>query len=273
MNDEKDVIKENPDASALDRIKSGQVKMKPKLYFISRMALFVAGAILALLAVIFLISFIIFVLRGNGTWFLSDFGWPGIRIFLLAFPWILAVISLIFALVFESLLNRLGFAYRRPLIYSLLGVAVVVTVGGICVALTPLHRNAFNFALQDKLPMAGFLYRSYGAVAPIDNLYEGVVSDFIDENHFTVQTSDGRSFEVEMPLAGVGQIRKGRLNRNDAVMILGHEENLKIKGDNWRKFEKSEEPLFHFRCRGGAPSSQDGLTPPAAVKRGCPSDQ
>jgi len=271
MNNEEDTTQENSNASALAKIKSGQIKMKPRFYFVLKTALFVAGAILAFLAVIFLISFIIFVLRGNGTWFLSDFGWPGIRIFLFSFPWILALISLAFALVFEFLFNRLGFAYRRPLIYSLLGVAVIVTIGGLCVASTPLHHNAFDSALEDKLPVAGLLYRSYGAVSPIENLYEGVVSDFIDENNFTVQTSDGRSLKVEMLSAGAGQIKKNMLNKNDAVMILGHQEDSKIKGDNWRKFEKSEEPLFHFRCRGGAKLPQGVLTSPVVVKSGCPS--
>ncbi len=228
----------------LEKIKSGQLKMKPKLYFASKTILFIAGAFLAFLAIIFLISFVIFVLKGRGAWFLTDYGWPGIKIFLLSFPWILFAISIIFVAMLEVLIHHFGFAYRRPMIYSIFGVIAIVTGGGIWLALTPLHSNALKSALQSNLPMAGALYRNYCAT-PIDNLYEGNVIDQTDDINFSVQTLEGQRLEIQVPTSTRDKfIQQGGVQKDDSVMIVGEKNGSKVRVFGIHKFSQDDQPVF-----------------------------
>ena len=79
----------------LEKIKSGQVKMRPKAHFVLKTALVALGFILIILFVLYLISFIVFTLRMSGIWFAPGFGLYGIKIFLFSLPWLLILIAII----------------------------------------------------------------------------------------------------------------------------------------------------------------------------------
>jgi hypothetical protein len=226
-------------------IKDGQVKMKPRFYFIFKAVSFDVTLLFAFLATVFLISFIIFVVHGNGTWFLFGFGWPGIKMFLTSFPWLLATIALVLLVLMEILVHRLGFAYRRPLIFSMLGVLGAGLAAGIFVATTPLHEGAFQSAQESTLPVAGALYRNYG-VMPTENLYSGVVSEPIDENDFSIDTPEEQNVKIQMSTStSFGQdVVKENVEKNDPVMIMGEKKGSEIKAFGVHKFEKNQEPLF-----------------------------
>lgn len=226
-------------------IKGGQVKMKPKFNFIFKAVFFDVTLLFAFLASVFLISFILFVVHGNGTWFLFGFGWPGIKIFLASFPWILAMIALVLLVFMELLIHRLGFAYRRPLIISLVGVLCVGLAAGIFVAITPLHEGAFQSAQESTLPVAGAMYRNYGAM-PTENLYSGVVSEPIDENNFSIETPEGQNVKIQMSTStSFGQdIIIEKVEKDDSVMIMGEKKGSEIRAFGVHKFEKNKEPLF-----------------------------
>lgn len=229
----------------IGEIKDGQVKMKPRSYFVFKAVFFDVILLFAFLASVFLISFILFVVHGNGTWFLFGFGWPGIKMFLTSFPWFLATIALVLLVFMEILIHRLGFAYRRPLIFSMLGVLGVGLAAGIFVATTPLHEGAFQSAQESTLPVAGALYRNYG-VMPTENIYSGVVSEPIDENDFSIDTPEGQNVKIQMSTStSFGQdVIKQKVEKDDSVMIMGEKKGLEIQAFGVHKFEKNKEPLF-----------------------------
>jgi len=226
-------------------IKGGQLKMKPKFYFIFKAVFFDVTLLFAFLVSVFLISFILFVVHGNGTWFLFGFGWPGIKMFLASFPWFLAMTALALLVLMEILIHRLGFAYRRPLIISLVGVLSVGLATGIFVATTPFHEGAFQSAQDSTLPVAGAMYRNYGVV-PTENLYSGVVFEPIDENNFSIETPEGQNVKIQMSTStSFGQdVIKEKVEKDDAVMIMGEKKGSEIRAFGVHKFEKNKEPLF-----------------------------
>ena len=103
----------------LEAIKSGQVKMRPRWYFILKTILVALGIVMIFLTLLYLISFIIFILRITGIWFAPAFGFEGYGIFLFSLPWLLVIISVLFAIILEVLVKRYSFAYRHRLYENL----------------------------------------------------------------------------------------------------------------------------------------------------------
>lgn len=147
--------------SVLGAIESGQVKMRPKWYFIARAAFLVTGGVLAALVLLFLASFVVFTLRLNGAWYVPAFGLRGVSTFIVALPWLILFVALGFLTLLEILIQRYQFAYKRPLLYSLAGLAMLLVAGGIVLMRIHLHETLFLRAQQHRLPLAGSLYRQY----------------------------------------------------------------------------------------------------------------
>ncbi len=253
----------------LEKIKSGQVKMKPRIAFVLKTTLFITGLIFAFLTIIFVISFVIFVIRGSGAWFLPSFGWRGIRTLFFALPWVMVALALICLVIIELLIKHFGFAYRRPLVYSIFGVALLVILGGVWVASTSLHPGAFNSAIESRLPLIGPLYRNYGS-APIKNMFNGTVISSEDEE-LQIETADGQNFNIEfLTSTDFMLIAEDKIEEGDAVLIVGEKHGLVIKAYGIRKFGKDEEPFFHKDIRNLRLKKQP-LNPSAIPFHGPPS--
>jgi hypothetical protein len=164
----------------LSKIKQGNIKMRPKWYFILHGSLILIGGVLLGMALLYLGSFILFTLRRTGVLFAPGFGFQGWYIFLISLPWFLIVLSLIFVVILELLVRHYAFAYRRPLLYSLLGILVFVLFGGFIVNQTSLHRDLMRSADRDDLPFAGQMYRAYGRPR-LNQVHAGVVTELTRE--------------------------------------------------------------------------------------------
>jgi hypothetical protein len=145
-----------------EAISSGHVVMRPKWHFVFKTILVAIGAVIVFIALLFFISFIIFVLHSTGVWFIPGFGLAGIYAFLVAAPWLLILPSLAFVLVLELLVRRYEFGYRQPLIYTVLGILGCALLGGTVVAGTSLHKKFARFADDHELPVARDLYHKFG---------------------------------------------------------------------------------------------------------------
>ncbi len=126
-------------------IRCGDVKMRPRWHFILKAALAVIGGVLLVLVLLYLISFIIFMLRSSGIGLIPAFGVRGWLRFVVALPWLLILLSILFILVLELLVRRYSFAYQRPLMYSAVGIIVMVIAGGFVVAGTHFHERFSGF--------------------------------------------------------------------------------------------------------------------------------
>ncbi len=143
----------------LEKIRTDEVKMRSKAYFRLKVALLAVVAFLVLLTSIALCSFVIFSLHESGRSFLLDFGSRGFFLFIVLFPWTLFILDAALILLLEKLLAKFSFAYRRPTIYLIGGILVIIlTLGYAIDRVTDLHASLLDRADKGELPLFGGLY-------------------------------------------------------------------------------------------------------------------
>lgn len=148
----------------LNTIEAGKVQMRPRWQFILRASLLLIGTILIVLSVVYLTSFIIFITKmtpGPGP----D---RGVIMYLTSLPWLMILVAIIFVIILELLVRRYSFAYRKPLLYTIIGIAIFTLVTGFIVAETPLHRHLMDRAEENHLPFGNQLYRGFDPRYPND---------------------------------------------------------------------------------------------------------
>lgn len=249
MNNHPKSISEN----VLDKIKKGEIKMRPKLYFILKMILLTLGVIIFFLLTFSLVSFIVFTLRANGVWFLPGFGLPGIRAFFVSLPWILILIVLPLILILELLAKKFAFVYRRPIVYSILAIIVVVIIGGFFINRTQFHPALFREAQKGGLPVVGKFYRDFG-MPRFRNVHHGLVSEMTD-NGFLLETPKGEVLTVIVASDTRFPFNED-IKENDIVVVLGDRDDHTVRAFGVRKVDDEFDILP--QRRGPAPSPMPG---------------
>lgn len=218
----------------LNKIKRGEVKMRPKTYFIFKAVLLALGTLFLTLFIICLISFIVFSLRANGVLFLPKFGFPGIKLLLGSLPWLLVFLAIILIILLQIFAKHFSFVYRRPIIYSLLVVIMIVSAGSFLIDRTSFHPNLFWKAQEGRLPAMGGFYRHLGAPA-MKNVHRGIVSELVD-NGFKIETIHNEILDVtidsETRLAKCQEIKEG-----DVIVIIGERNDGEVQAIGVRKVE------------------------------------
>ena len=138
-----------------DKIESGEIKMRSKMYFVLKVALLVIVALLVLVTSALLVSFMIFSLRVSGRLFLLGFGDRGLLAFFVTFPWFILLADILFVVLFERLLNHFKFAYRTPLLYTLGASALVIILAGFGLDRISLHETLL-VPLVVSIPMSDY---------------------------------------------------------------------------------------------------------------------
>lgn len=157
-------LKNNLKEEILKQIESGKAAMKPRWHFVLKTIFYVVGVVLVCASLLFLTSLIFFALRINGAWFAPGFGAGGWFVFFRSLPWVLIVFSLLFIFLLEVLVKKYAFAYKKPLLYSVLGITALAFVGGWLGMW--LHRPVMDFARQNKIPYAGEFYKGMRRQGP-----------------------------------------------------------------------------------------------------------
>ncbi len=218
----------------LEAIKSGNTHMRPKWHFILYGALFVIGGIILLLVILYLASFIVFTVRHTGVVFAPRFGSRGLFVFLRSLPWLLILLSLFFIVILEVLVRRYSFAYRKPLLYSIFAIVLIVVVGG--VSAESLHRPIFRAAGEDRLPFGGRFYQHFG-MPHFHDIHRGTVGKLTD-NGFTLKEEEYEATSTvfindrtRMP-PGI-DIKEG-----DTVVVFGDSDNGEIQSYGIQEIEE-----------------------------------
>lgn len=175
-------------------IESGKLKMRPRWQFILQTTLLAIGAILILFAVLYLVSFIFFILHENGAWFVPAFGLPGWFALFRRLPWALIGLAVVFIAILEFLVRRYSFAYHRPLLASALTIIGIVLVGGALISATRFHNDLFAAARHNGLPIVGGMYRGYG-MPRFNDIHPGEVIETATGT-FVLQDDDGDTSTV-----------------------------------------------------------------------------
>lgn len=169
----------------LAAIKSGQVKMRPKWHFVLKAVLAVLGVLILLLTIFYLASFIIFILRQTGILFVPVFGPQGWYAFFAHLPLFLIILLIIFIIILELLVRHYSFAYRRPLLYSVLGISILAAIGAFAVANSSFHGGMSKYAEKNRETFVGRFYGEYGRPRFRD-VHRGMIIEMINSG-FTMR--------------------------------------------------------------------------------------
>jgi hypothetical protein len=198
---------QNITSSVLEKIRKGEVSMRPKIYFGARVALLATITVLAFLLSVFVLSFTLFALRESGEQFLLGFGGQGLATFLSLFPWETLGILTVLLVVIEWLFRSFKFGYRIPILLAFLGVLGFTVVAGMAINFTPFHAALLGKADRGELPLIGEFYESVRAKHEDRGVFRGVITS-ITGNELTIfhddldQDQDDIAHTVTLP-AGV----------------------------------------------------------------------
>lgn len=225
------------------KIERGEARMRTQRYFVFKGALMAVGAMLIVLTLLYLMSFILFVLRRTGAWFAPSFGLRGIGVFLVSLPWFLIVAAAVFIVLTEVFIQRYAFVYRKPILYSFIGIVVLVAGGGFLVSRTALHSGMLKYVEEHEVPLMAPLYRGYG-MWHLPRIHAGIVTAVNGEG-FCLTNLSGETFTVladeaaRFPFAG--QFLEG-----DDVVILGEWEGEVVRARSVQRIggREHEPPSF-----------------------------
>ena len=199
--------------AVLAKIKSGEIKMRPRLYFIIRLLALIAIAIIMLLLAVLLISFLFYVVKISGIIFLPGFGSRGLLIFLALFPWRILIIGLLLIFLLQLLIEVFPFVRKRPIIYTLGTVTGIVLIIGLVVFATPLHGLINHTSGPQGFP--GEMYTQFGRPRHPE-FSRGIVTATAPDS-FTA-TIDGVSWRILPP---PGFDPQSILTIGDTVFVAG----------------------------------------------------
>jgi hypothetical protein len=200
-------------------IKTGDVKMRPKWYFLLRDILGATAIVIILLIAVYVGSFIIFVLHQDGTWFVPVFGFAGWFALFNALPWVLIVLSCLFVVALAFLVMRYPFSYKWPVVYSFLGIGFLIAAASFLFVQTSFSNTFFSSPIPEGLPFLGEYYPGVGVLSP-NNVHRGEIealtsSGFVVEGFFGTTSTVFIASQTDMMFAGP-------FEPGDVVVVFGN---------------------------------------------------
>lgn len=227
--------------AVMNAARKGLIKMRPRWYFALKAALAVTGVAIFSLFLVYLASFIFFMLRRTGIWFAPSFGFKGLFVFLMSLPWLLILLTLVFGIILEILVRRYSFAYRWPLLYSAAVIVFIVAASGYIVAITPFHGNLVEYE-KDRGPLCcGGIYRDMDRDR-INNVHVGQVYEIMPQG-FSLKNRD-----EEILLVLVSPETKTPFGKEflagDVVAVIGERVGAVINAWGIRKIDEKMGPMM-----------------------------
>lgn len=139
------------------QIKSGQLKMKPKWYFIMGTVLLFQGTLGAILLGIFVSNLCFYHLRNYGPFGYLFLGRAGLDPFLDTFPWKLLILVGLSLLVGFKLLKKYEFSYSKHSIYLFLILMVVILISGLLADLVGFNEKVRRSSFLNPIYSERFL--------------------------------------------------------------------------------------------------------------------
>ncbi len=206
----------------ISKIEKGDVEMRTKRYFFLKTTLVVGLIFLLSLSVLYLGSLIIFVFRANDIMLFSGMGFHGIRVILWSFPWYLIILIVALIVLVEVMAKEFSFVYRRPLMYSFLGIVVLVALGSFMIEAMSVHRTFFDMAKEERLPVMGGMYKHLGGI-DIDNAYFGVLLEK-DGNTWKMELESGETVLLEITRNTKGLRMLEEIKEGSKIVVIGERE-------------------------------------------------
>lgn len=235
----------------LEKIKERKITPHSRAYFVFISVIFMLVFVLVLITLILATSFVIQMMRENGSLYLAEYGLHGLRLLLASLPWFIITLALALFFVLQFTARKFRFAYRRPILITLFGLALLTLLCSMVFAGTRVHRRALELAEKKDLPVFGSVYRYYG-IRPRHNFLIGTL-EAKDNNKLKIITRDGHfrviSISSSTRLGGTNPII------GDTVFILGEEKGGSFSALGLRLLREDE--VFippHIKSRFPPPS-------------------
>lgn len=174
----------------LQKIKSGEVSMRPKYYFLLKLIVlaFITFVTFILSAVI--VSYVIFSIKASGQANLLTFGPRGLYHFLLALPWLILFIDVFLIVVLDWLLKSFRFGYNSSILFLLVVTMVSITVLATLINYTSFHRSLLRRAETKNLPYAGGFYMGIRMSHGNQGIFRGEVVSIQSTSTFYIKHTD-----------------------------------------------------------------------------------
>ncbi len=155
--------------------------MKPRWHFILKTLLLLSGCLVALLIVLYLLSLALFVLDKNDLWFVPSFGFKGVVLFIFSLPWLVIFTVIVFLVILHVLVRHYAFAYQQPLLYSAVGIVLIVIAGSCIIRKTGLHQEFSDYSQVHHMPLAAPMYQQF-EFQKNDRIHRGIIIEIRDPN-------------------------------------------------------------------------------------------
>lgn len=228
----------------LEKIKTGKAHMRPRWHFVLKTVLAVTGLVIIAVVAVYVASFVVFVFHHTGMEFLSGFGLRGLGRLLISLPWIVIGLGLVFVGILELLVRHYPFAYRKPLLYSLVGVVGVVVAGSFVVAKTSFHEGLLMRVRQGRLPIVAPLYRGF-ELERGRHTHIGSITTFVDEG---LRMKDRAGDDLFVIVNSDTSFPRGvDFQEGDFIFVLGDRDRDTIKALGIRRINDRPERPFMQR--------------------------
>lgn len=218
----------------LEKIKSEEVKMKPKMYFVFTSMLYIVGLTLGTIFTVYLLSFLLYFFTSQSLEHTRNFGLYGIKIFLISLPWIIILLSIILFIILEILVRHFKFGYKKPIIYSLSAIIIFMSLTSLVIAKTSLYNH---------MPMIGNLSEHY---KHLEYMHRGVAID-VKPKRFILQDLNNQNKHVVI-ITNKTRLKPGlQVNNGDRVMVIGKEQDDEIIAEGIHLFEKNDRYMRNMR--------------------------
>lgn len=138
---------ENISSVVMDKINSGQIKMRPRIYFIIGSIFVIAGVVTSSLTAIFLISLMRFMLRTHGP-----MGQFRLEQLLSSFPLWVPIVAILALILGIMLLRQFDFSYKKNFWLLILGFLLAIFITGWVIDMSGLDNIWFK-----RGPMRGMI--------------------------------------------------------------------------------------------------------------------
>ncbi len=235
--------------AVLNKIRTGDLVMRSRLYFAARVALLTIVAIAVLVISILIFNFISFSVRISGHESLLGFGSRGLLTFFALFPWWLLLVDVALIIALENLLRQFKFGYKSPVLY-LLGIILVLTigVGTLLDRVTPFNDQMLDRAEHHGLPgpLGEFYESAHRGHVPDDGVCRCIITAINGETITAYDSVTGTStvFTIEVP-SDDPQATTSMLSVGDIVFIAGDKDGSVIRAFGISKFLPKPPPNRH----------------------------
>jgi len=179
------MTKEQLKKQILQQIDAGKTVMKPRWHFMLKGLAVFLGIILLACFMLFLTSFVMFVVQQTGTSYAPALGVSGTFIFFRSLPWVIILLALLLFIVLEHLVKRYSFAYRKPIIVLVVVLVLFTVFGSALISKTTMHQRISSFSEQRGVP--GFK-QFYGVAQKMPkDFHAGVITKLMGADTFLLK--------------------------------------------------------------------------------------